>query len=115
VLPRLDLQVRNSGLRGGYLWLSITGGAGRWHQFGQATFSCVTCPVPFGGTGPSYDIAVLDESCRMVAKHQATGGELLLEIDIGPVVKLVEAPPLQDWMPEDSAPADPATVPCASP
>ena len=114
-LPRLDLQLRNSGLRGGYLWLAITGGGGRWHQFGMAEFICVTCAVPFGGSGESYEIAVLDETCQVRAVHQAPGGQLLVEIDLGPKVTLVQAPPLGDWMPVDSAPADPSRVPCYPP
>ena len=116
-LAQLDLQVRNSGLPGGYVWLSLAGqpGAGRWHQFGMAEFICVTCPKPFVGSGAAYEIAVLDETCRVRAVHRTTGGQLLVEIDLGPTVRLVQAPPLGDWLPADSAPADPTTIPCSPP
>ena len=113
----LDLQVRNSGLPGGYLWLSVTGqpNVGRWHRFGMAEFICVTCPAPFVGSGASYEIAVFDESCQLRALHRPIGGQLLVEIDLGPTVRLVQAPPLVDWLPSDSAPADLASIPCSPP
>lgn len=113
-LQTLDLQVRNSGMEGGYLWLGITGGAGRWHKFGQAEFLCVTCPVPFGGSGPSYEIAVFDEECRLRAREHAQGGSLQVAIDLGPRISLVAAPPVIDWIPGESPPMDPAQVPCVS-
>jgi hypothetical protein len=111
----LDLQVRNSGLPGGYLWLAMAGQptTGRWHRFGMAEFICVTCPTAFVGFGTSYEIAVLDESCHVRASLRTTGGQLLVDIDLGPAIRLVQAPPLQDWLPADSAPVDPAAVPCA--
>jgi hypothetical protein len=111
----LDLQVRNSGLPGGYLWLAMADQptTGRWHRFGMAEFLCVTCPEAFVGFGASYEIAVLDESCHIRASLRTTGGKLLVDIDLGPTIRLVQAPPLQDWLPADSAPVDPATVPCA--
>jgi len=111
----LDLQVRNNGLPGGYLWLAMADQptTGRWHQFGMAEFICVTCPEAFVGFGTSYEIAVLDESCHVRASLRTTGGKLLVEIDLGPTIRLVQAPPLQDWLPGDSAPVDPTTVPCA--
>lgn len=114
---RLDLQVRNSGLPGGYVWLSPADqpGPGRWHQFGMAEFFCVTCPVPVVGSGTGYDLAILDEFCRTRATYRTVGGQLLVEIDLGPTVRLVQAPPLRDWMPEDSMPADPASIPCSRP
>lgn len=113
----LDLQVRNSGLPAGYLWLSMTGhpDTGRWHQFGMAEFFCATCPVPFVGAGASYDVAVLDEACHVRSMERTIGGRLLLEIDLGPTIRLVEAPPLGDWLPEDSTPADPSSIPCPLP
>ena len=113
----LDLQVRNSGLPGGFVWLSMTGhpDAGRWHQFGMAEFFCVTCPIQFEGAGGSYEIAILDESCNVRSRERTTGGNLLIEIDPGPVIKLVDAKPLGDWLPGDSAPADPAGIPCPIP
>ncbi len=115
-LAPLDLQVRNSGLKdGGYLWLAITGGAGRWHRFGQAELVCVTCPVPFGGVGPSYDIAVFDLACQLRGRFQTTGGSLQVAIDLGPSVTLVAAPAVTDWMPSDSTPVDAGDVPCAQP
>jgi len=86
---------------------------GRWHQFGMAEFICVTCPEAFVGVGASYEIAVLDESCHVRATLRTTGGQLLVEIELGPTIRLVDAPPLQDWLPADSAPVDPAAVPCA--
>jgi hypothetical protein len=111
----IDLQVRNSGLPGGYLWLAMADQptTGRWHRFGMAEFICVTCPEAFVGFGRSYEIAVLDEACHVRASLRTTGGKLLVDIDLGPTIKLVEAPPLQDWLPADSAPVDPASVPCA--
>jgi hypothetical protein len=116
-LPPLELQVRNSGLPGGYVWLSIVDQPtqGRWHTFGRAEFICVTCPMPFVGTGTGYEIAVLDDSCAVRARHRPAGGRLLVEIDPGPAIRLIDAPPLADWMPADSSPADPATIPCARP
>ena len=113
-LEKLDLQVRNSGMHGGYLWLGITGGAGRWHTFGQAEFLCVTCPVPFSGVGPSYEIAIFDEQCELRAREHTTGGNLEVAIELGPLISLVPAPPVIDWVPGDSPPADVATVPCAA-
>ena len=112
----IDLQVRNSGLPGGYLWLSTAGdrSQGRWHPFGLAEFLCVTCPVPYDGSGPGYDIAVLDESCVVRGVFQAGEGQWLVEIDFGKPT-LVAAPPLGDWMPGDSMPATPASVPCLPP
>ena len=112
----IDLQVRNSGMPGGYLWLSVTGdrSQGRWHQFGMAEFLCVTCPVPYDGSGPEYEIAVLDESCVVEGVLQAGAGQWLVEIDFGRPT-LVEAPPLGDWMPGDSVPATAASVPCLPP
>ena len=109
------LQVRNSGLPGGYLWLAMADQptTGRWHRFGMAEFICVTCPEAFVGSGTSYEIAVLDESCHVRASLRTTGGKLLVDIDLGPTIRLIEAPPLQDWLPADSAPVDPAAVPCA--
>lgn len=114
LLERLDLQVRNSGMHGGYLWLAITGGAGRWHAFGQAEFLCVTCPVPFVGSGPSYEIAVFDEECALLASEHTKGGNLQVAIDPGPLITLVPAPPVIDWIPGDSPPADVVNVPCAA-
>ncbi len=116
-LSALDLQVRNSGMRGGYLWLGIAEqpSAGRWHPFGMAEFLCVTCPRPFLGAGAGYDIAVFDEACALQARFQTLGGLLLVAIDLGPTIELVPAPPLGDWIPGDSAPADAGTVPCAPP
>lgn len=116
VLP-LDLRVRNSGLPSGYIWLAIAHqpNTGRWHAFGMAQFMCVTCPKPFVGFGASYEIAVLDESCQVQAVERTVGGPLLLEIDPGPTIRLVPAPPLQDWLPEDSPPADLADIPCSRP
>ena len=116
VVP-LDLQVRNSGLRGGYVWLSVAGDQtqSRWHRFGQAEFICVTCPEPFVGSGSGYEIAVLDESCRLQARYRVEGGALLVEIDLGPTLQIIPAPPLLDWMPEDSSAADPANIPCGPP
>lgn len=117
VLVPLDLRVRNSGLPAGYLWLSMTGqpGTGRWHRFGMAEFLCATCAVPFVGVGATYDVAVFDESCQLRAAHRTLGGQLQVEIDPGPTIKLVEAPPLGDWLPGDSPPADPGSIPCSPP
>ena len=116
-LSALDLQVRNSGLPGGYLWLGIADqpGAGRWHPFGMAEFLCITCPRPFLGAGAGYEIAVFDESCRQLADFRSLGGSLQVAIDPGPAIELVPAPPLGDWMPGDSAPADAGNVPCSPP
>jgi hypothetical protein len=116
VIP-LELRVRNSGIHGGYLWLGMVDqpAAGRWHRIGEAEFSCVTCPKPFVGFGPSYEIVVLDEACHVLAAFQPLGGHLQVEIDIGLPIKLIQAPPLGDWLPGDSASVDPATVPCAPP
>jgi hypothetical protein len=113
----LDLQVRNSGLPGGYVRLSIADqpNQSRWHRFGMAEFLCVTCPEPFVGSGSGYEIAVLDEACGVRATYRVDGGPLLVEIDLGPTFKIVQAPPIRDWMPADSPPADPATVPCVPP
>jgi hypothetical protein len=116
-LSALDLQVRNSGMPGGYLWLGIADqpNAGRWHPFGMAEFLCVTCPRPFLGAGAGYEIAVFDESCQQLASFQSSGGSLQVAIDLGPAIELVPAPPLGDWMPGDSPPADAGTVPCSPP
>ena len=113
----LGLQVRNSGLPGGYVWLSIPGQAnqGRWHQFGMAEFICVTCPDPFVHSGSGYAIAILDESCEIRATYQVDGGPLLVEIDPGPTLSIGQAPPLGDWLPGDSPPAEPASIPCTPP
>jgi hypothetical protein len=113
----LDLQVRNSGLRAGFLWLA---GAdepdrGRWHAFGMATFSCVTCPTTFTGSSSGYAITVFDDACRQMASARTLGGGLIVEIDPGPVVRIGAAPPLGDWLPEDLPPVDPSSVPCARP
>jgi len=81
----------------------------------MAEFFCATCPVPFVGSGASYEIAVFDESCQLRAVHRPLGGKLLLEIDLGPTFKLIQAPPLRDWLPEVSTPAEPASVPCSAP
>ena len=113
-LEKLELQVRNSGMHGGYLWLGITGGAGRWHTFGQAEFLCVTCPVPFSGSGPSYEIAVFDEECQLHAREHTRGGNLQVAIESGPSISVVAAPPIIDWVPGESPPADVAQVPCAA-
>jgi hypothetical protein len=116
-LSALDLQVRNSGLPGGYLWLGIADqpGAGRWHQFGMAEFLCVTCPRPFVGAGAGYQIAVFDDSCRQVANFRSSGGPQQVAIDAGPTIELVPAPPLGDWLPGDSEPARAGTIPCTPP
>lgn len=45
--------------------------------------------------------------------QRTIGGLWLIEIAPGPKIRLVEAPPLVDWMPADSPPTDPASVPCA--
>ena len=113
----LDLQVRNSGLPGGYVWLSIAGqpSQSRWHRFGMATFICVTCPEPFVRSGSGYEISVLDASCAVRGRYRVDGGPLLVEIELGPTFRIVDAPPLGDWMPEDSPPSDPASVPCFPP
>ena len=113
----LDLQVRNSGLPGGYVWLSIAGqpNQSRWHRFGMAEFICVTCAEPFVRSGTGYEIAVLDESCGVRATYRVEGRPLLVEIDPGPTVRIVPAPPIRDWMPADSPPADPTSIPCAPP
>jgi hypothetical protein len=113
-LEKLELQIRNSGMHAGYLWLGITGGAGRWHTFGQAEFLCVTCPVPFTGAGPSYEIAVFDEACQLLARDHTNGGHLLVAIELGPRISLVPAPPITDWVPGGSAPAAIDDVPCAA-
>jgi hypothetical protein len=117
VVSPLDLRVRNSGIQGGYLWLGMVDqpGSGRWHRIGEAEFSCVTCPKPFVGVGSGYEVVVLDEACRVLAAFQPLGGQLQVEIDIGLPIKLIQAPPLGDWLPGNSAPIDPATVPCAPP
>ncbi len=113
----LDLQVRNSGLPGGYVWLARADDRanGRWHRFGMAEFICATCPAPFSGSTAGFIVAVYDESCVVRGGFQTPGGQRLVEIDPGPTVRLVEAPPLQDWLPADSVAADPATVPCPPP
>ena len=69
----------------------------------------------FVATGSDYDLVVLDESCHVRARYQTHGGQLLIEIDPGPAIRLVQAPPLGDWMPGDSPPADPAGIPCSPP
>jgi hypothetical protein len=116
-LTALDLQVRNSGMPGGYLWLGIADqpSAGRWHPFGMAEFLCVTCPRPFLGAGAGYEIVVFDEACRQLADFRSLGGSLQVVIDLGPTIELVPAPPLGDWIPGDSPPADAGTVPCSPP
>jgi hypothetical protein len=115
----LNVQVRNSGLPGGYLWLAVIGqrAQGRWHHFGEAEFICVTCPEPFIGTGShGYELAVLDESCRLLEfAGGVAGGSLLVEIDPGPTITIDDAPPLGDWMPADSTPAPLGNVPCSPP
>jgi hypothetical protein len=112
----LDLQVRNSGLPGGYVWLSTVGdrSLGRWHRFGMAEFLCVTCPVPFVGSGSPYEIAVLDEACVVVDRFETAGGQWLVEINPRSTA-LVEAPPIGDWIPGDSEPVGPEHVPCLPP
>ncbi|MEZ0240673.1 MAG: hypothetical protein ACAH65_07745, partial [Chloroflexota bacterium] len=107
---------RNSGTPGGYLWLSVAGdpSQGRWHQFGMAEFLCVTCPVPFVGSGPAYEIAVLDESCVVLNRFQTGEGQWLVEIDAGRP-SLGAAPPIGDWMPGDSEPLSRERVPCLPP
>lgn len=112
VVP-LDLQVRNSGLPAGYIWLSVAGQrvTGRWHRFEMAVFVCVTCPRPFVSAA-YYEIAVFDERCQLRGAYRTVGGQLQVEIDPGPILRLVPAPPLGDWIPADSTPAEPATIPC---
>ena len=116
-LAALDLQVQNSGMPGGYVWLSMADQrqTGRWHRFGMAEFLCVTCPRPFTGAGAGYEIVVFDEACALQARFRTLGGPLQVAIDLGPTITLVPAPPLGDWMPVESAPADPGTVPCPPP
>lgn len=116
VLP-LNVQVRNSGLPGGYIWLGNPAepGAGRWHRFGRAEFICVTCPEAFIGSGFGYDIDVFDEACRQLNGLRVDGGNLLVEIDPGPTIRVDHAPPLGDWMPADSTPAPLGSVPCSPP
>jgi hypothetical protein len=113
----LDLRVRNSGLPGGLLWVAVTGDGetGRWHRLGTAEFLCVTCPQPLPGIGPTYDLAVLDGSCQVREAFRTVGGPWQIEIDPGPTVKLIPAPPLGDWLPADSDPAEPTTIPCSPP
>jgi hypothetical protein len=113
-LVPLELQVRNSGLPGGYLRLSIVGqpNQARWHGFGMAEFICPTCPEPFVGSGAGYEITILDESCGVLAVYEVDGGRFLVEIDPGPILGIVPAPPLADWLPEDSPPVDPAGMSC---
>jgi hypothetical protein len=117
VVVPLDLQFRNTGLKGGYLWLGMADqpGTGRWHPFGMVEFMCVTCPRPFVGAGAGYEIVVLDESCAVRARQRTVGGHLLFEIDLGPTFELIPAPPIGDWMPVDSLPADVASIPCRPP
>jgi hypothetical protein len=81
----------------------------------MAEFICVTCPMSAVAAGLDYDLAVFDESCQVRARFHTAGGQLLIEIDPGPAIRLVQAPPLGDWMPGDSPPADPAGIPCAPP
>ena len=116
VVP-LNVQVRNSGLPGGYVWLANPGepSQARWHTFGQAEFICVTCAVPFVGTGYGYTVAVLDERCNLLDFTGIFGGDVLIEIEPGPTIRLVDAPPLGDWMPTDSTPAPMSEVPCPPP
>lgn len=113
----LDLQVRNSGLPGGLLWVAVTGRTetGRWHQLGTAEFLCVTCPQPLPGIGPTYDLAVLDATCQVREAFRTVGGSWQIEIDLGPTFKLIPVPPLGDWLPADSAPADLSMIPCSPP
>ena len=81
----------------------------------MAEFFCVTCPVRYAGLGPSYEIGVFGMACEVLAIRQTVGGQLQVEIDPGPTIRLIEAPPLGDWLPGDSIPVDPATIPCAPP
>lgn len=113
----LDLQVRNSGMPGGYVWIAKADerANGRWHRFGMAEFICVTCPTPFTGSSAGFIVAVFDESCVVRGGFQTPGGQRLVEIELGPTIRLIEAPPLGDWLPADSTAADPATVPCPPP
>lgn len=116
-IAALGLQVRNSGMSGGYLWLSMADQrqTGRWHQFGMAEFMCVTCPRPFGGIGAGYEIAVFDEACALRARFRTLGGQLQVAIDPGPTITLVPAPPIGDWLPGDSEPAGAGIIPCSPP
>ena len=116
VVP-LELEVQNSGLPGGYVWLGLTDqpATGRWHQFGMAVLMCVTCPVPLAGIGASYDIAILDKACAVQAALRTPGGHLRWEIGPGPQFSLAPAPTGGDWIPGDSEPAKPGTVPCTPP
>ena len=112
----LELQVRNAGLPGGYIRLApaAQGSQGRWHKFGMAEFICVTCPTPFVGSRSGYDILVLDTTCQVKGRYRTDGGQLLVDINIGPTVSLVKAQPITDWLPAESAPIDAAEVPCAA-
>jgi hypothetical protein len=116
VIP-LELEVQNSGLPGGYLWLGITDQAasGRWHRFGDAELLCVTCPVPLPGVAASYDIAIFDETCVLRSARRTPGGHLRWEIGLGPTFTLAPAPVGGDWIPGDSAAAAPGRVPCTPP
>ena len=102
---------------GGYLWIAISDdpATGRWHRFGMAELLCVTCPVPLARPAASYDIAILDEACAVRSARRTAGGALRWAIEIGPRFSLDAAPTGGDWIPGDSAPADPGSVPCAPP
>lgn len=116
-LQPLDLVIRNSGLPGGFVLVSVTGQptVGRWHSFGMAELLCLTCPEPFNASGPSYELVVVDEACKVMSVNRTLGGDLWLEIDPGPIVRLGEAPPPGDWIPSESPPMEASTPPCATP
>jgi hypothetical protein len=113
----LDLQVRNSGLDGGFVWLGSANepGRSRWHAFGMAEFFCVTCPSAFQGSVEGYDVAILDESCGLRFAERTLGGQLIVEIDPGPTIRISPAQPLGDWLPGDSPPLEATRVPCPPP
>lgn len=113
----LELQVRNSGLPGGYVWVARADDPGsfRWHGIGMAEYICVTCPVPFEGSTAGFIVAILDKNCAGHGIVRLTPGAHLVAVDPGPTVTATTPPVGGDWLPVDSQPLAVGSVPCGAP
>jgi hypothetical protein len=113
----LELQIRNSGLPGGFVWVARADDPAsfRWHAFGMAEYLCITCPTPFDGSTAGFLVAILDEQCVEHGVLRLAPGPNLVAVDLGPVVTATSPPTGGDWLPGDSPPLAVGAVPCSPP